>query len=1219
MRKLLYVLAALVVLLIGAAVAVPLLVDVNDYKDEIVAQVRKQTGREAAIGGPIRLSLLPTPTVTAEDVRLANLPGMADPDMATVKSLKVSVAALPLLSGNIDVKQVSFVGARIVLQRTADGRVNWEFAKDGGNKTGAGEKDDAGEGIAVRDVVVEDSTLIFRDAVAGSTLQFDDLDARVAADTLHGPFDARLSFKSGDIPVSAELRTGDLRASDQPLRLVVKSQGGQVQFDGVAGNLQSAPSLKGKVKGQGDNLAALVQALAAAAGRAPAAVPPAFAQKFQLEADVAGDATRVAASGVRLTLGAETGSGDIAVAMGPKLRADVKFAFPKLDFDQLLASRDSGTPAATSDSTAATPVKPDDKPATDSGSVSALRDIEGSLDLSVGTIVYQGRTAQQVAVKADLSKGVLSLHSLGGQFPGNTRIAAAGTVDASKAQPSGGGKVEIASARLREFLAWLNVDVSQVPADRLNRLDFNGQITVTADGNVQIANAVAQIDSTTAKGAVTLRRAPKLGIVADLDIDTINLDAYLPQPASGSHKPAAAGGGQPGQAAAGFDATVKARVARLIYQGNQIEGANVDATVAGNRLTFRPSRVANLAGAALAWSGSVSDFAGNPSVDLTVDLQTQDADRLLKLAGVASPAKQRLGAVTAKGRIAGKPTDLTFNGFSVAALGSSATLTGKLALAAQGATYNFSRLEMRSEDADRLLAAFGIASPLEGRKLGAVTASGSAQGNAGQATVDLDLGVQGASFDLKGSVTGLSASPTLAMTVGVRHPDFQRFMRLLQPGYGGGEGVGAISLTARIDGNPDRELRITNLRGTLGQAPVSGSIVANLATPVPDIAVTLETGALEIDRILPMGQRADAGPALRQYPANVVPANAVPASGGTQLAQATRPAARPAAPAGKFSRAPIDVSALRSVNARIDLKSQALSVAPWRVENAVGQVTLRDGVLTVTQLSGRSFDGDFSLTGVLNAARLPASLNASLKANQIDMGRLSRAMAQKDRFDGRMSFAMDLTGAGSSEADLVSSLNGRGSLGGKIRINTSFAETAGGLLAGQAAKQLDKLLGNLVGNKGATVGGGDINAAINIALQRFANRDGDASGTLTVRNGVVSSSDLRVLGNRARAETRLTASLPAWTLDATTNVLLDENPQQPYLIVVNRGALDDPGIAISRGQARAQDEPAPRPQQSAPGQQQPPPAQMQQDQEQPQQQQPSKDKKPSIKNLLKKF
>ena len=112
-------------------------------------------------------------------------------------------------------------------------------------------------------------------------------------------------------------------------------------------------------------------------------------------------------------------------------------------------------------------------------------------------------------------------------------------------------------------------------------------------------------------------------------------------------------------------------------------------------------------------------------------------------------------------------------------------------------------------------------------------------------------------------------------------------------------------------------------------------------------------------------------------------------------------------------------------------------------------------------------------------------------------------------------------------------------------------------------------------------------------------------------SGFVFGLALRVLGNRARAETRLTANLPAWNLDATTTVFLDEDPQQPYLIVVNKGPLDDPNVAISRGNARAQNEPA----QQQPAQQQP--SQMQE--QPPQQQQPTKNKKPTFKDLLKKF
>lgn len=1195
MRKILYVLGGLVALLIAAAVVAPMVVDVNDYKAEIVAQVKEQTGRDLVIDGPLDLSLLPSPVLSAEGVRFANVAGSSEPDMARIGSLRVSVAALPLLAGRLDVSQVSLVDARIVLETLPDGTANWNFsaaqAKSGAGVAGGGSSQASGTPIAVRDLAIEDSTLIWRDPSAGRSVQLDHINARVRADSLQGPFDVRLAFESRGIPLSAELRTGDLSAGAQPAFVQIETQGGRIVFDGTIAQPTTAPVVKGSLKGTGDSLAALAQVLAAAAGQAPVALPPAFARKFVLESTIDGSADRIAARGVKLTLGADTGEGEVVVVPGEPLRADIRFAFAKLDFDQLLAMPDGKAPTA---------VQPSAGKAGESrsGPETTLKSIEGSVDLAIGTVVYRGRTAQQVAVRADLSKGVLNLQELGGRFPGNTVIAAAGRVDATAAQPSGGGKLEMRSARLREFLDWLDVDVARVPADRLNALDFTGTISASAEGDVQIANAVAKVDSTTARGTMTLRTAPRLGVVANLDIDTLNVDAYLP---AGDPGGASKAGGAEKRSGAPFDATIKARVAQLTYRGTQIEGVDVDATIAGDRLSFRPSRVANLAGANFAWNGTVSDYDGNPTIDLTIDLRTQDADRLLKLAGVASPTRQRLGAVTAQGRIAGRTDDLSFSNFALSALGSSAKITGRLG--AQGPTYNFSRFELRSDDADRLLAALGIQSPLAGRKLGAVTIAGAAQGSATQATVDLDVSLQGAALDLKGTASGLDHSPALAMTVGVRHPDFQRFMRLLQPEYGGGVGVGAIAFTAKVDGSPDRELRITNLRGNLGGASISGNVVANLAGAVPDVAISLETGALEIDRILPLGQRAGLAPDLRQYPPGVVPV-----SGGTQLAQAT-------GRAGKFSRSPIDVSSLRSVNGRLDLRSQALSMQPWRIEDAVGQLELRGGVLSVKQLAGRAFDGEFTLTGNLDAAQLPARMSASLRAVQIDMGRLSRALAQKDRFDGRMTVSLDLAGNGSSEADLVSSLDGGGSLNGKIRLNTSFSETAGGIIAGQAAKQVDKLLGSLLGNKNASIGGGDLNAAINVVLARFANRDGDASGTLSVRNGVIRSSDLRVTGTRARAETTMTANLPAWTLDATTNVILDENPGQPYLIVINRGPLDDPNISISRGQGRASDEPTQ--QQQAPAQSQP--GQLQPDQQPAQQDQPAKKKKPSFKDLLKKF
>ena len=63
MKKALYVVGGLVVLLIVAALVAPSFVDVNRYKPEITAAVKQATGRDLTIGGDIELTILPSPAV----------------------------------------------------------------------------------------------------------------------------------------------------------------------------------------------------------------------------------------------------------------------------------------------------------------------------------------------------------------------------------------------------------------------------------------------------------------------------------------------------------------------------------------------------------------------------------------------------------------------------------------------------------------------------------------------------------------------------------------------------------------------------------------------------------------------------------------------------------------------------------------------------------------------------------------------------------------------------------------------------------------------------------------------------------------------------------------------------------------------------------------------------------------------------------------------------
>jgi len=118
--------AALVVLLPLVAVAAFMaLFDAEAVKVRLADAVRRSTGRELTIAGPVGLTWSLIPTVALNDVSLSNPPGMSRPAMARAARIEARVALLPLLSRRVEVRGINLVEPDILLERDAAGRPNW--------------------------------------------------------------------------------------------------------------------------------------------------------------------------------------------------------------------------------------------------------------------------------------------------------------------------------------------------------------------------------------------------------------------------------------------------------------------------------------------------------------------------------------------------------------------------------------------------------------------------------------------------------------------------------------------------------------------------------------------------------------------------------------------------------------------------------------------------------------------------------------------------------------------------------------------------------------------------------------------------------------------------------------------------------------------------------------------------------------------------------------
>src|SRR5688572_28280327 len=116
----------ILVLLVVVAIAVTLLFDPNDYKDEITAAVQDATGRQLTLDGDLELAVFPTIRIAVGSATLSNAPGFGDEPMARIGNAELRVALFPLLAQRIEVSRARLEGLELNLARNRNGANNWQ-------------------------------------------------------------------------------------------------------------------------------------------------------------------------------------------------------------------------------------------------------------------------------------------------------------------------------------------------------------------------------------------------------------------------------------------------------------------------------------------------------------------------------------------------------------------------------------------------------------------------------------------------------------------------------------------------------------------------------------------------------------------------------------------------------------------------------------------------------------------------------------------------------------------------------------------------------------------------------------------------------------------------------------------------------------------------------------------------------------------------------------
>ena len=452
-KILMVVLAVVLVLLIGAGIVL-MSMDFNQYKPQIVAEVKKATGRDMTIGGDLRLNLFTlNPGLAVDNVTFANAPWGSRPEMATVKRFEVKVSILPLLSGALDVDQVVLEGADILIERNRDGVGNYEF--ETGTKApvaAPAEAPKAGSGgsdlpsVSVREVTIEDARLTYKDAKSGQTLvvgikalEVDGAPGEPLKLKLDGTYNGEAFAVKGTMGELAEL----LRPTRPwPLTVNAEAGGATVDVKGSIANPQAATGIDVVLSVEGDDLSKM-------SGIAGTVVPP--LGPYALDAKITGSADKaIDVSGLSAKMGRSTltGKASVQLAGKPALTATLASDLIYLD-DFTKGGEGAGTAAGGPASGGAAGggagkdgkrLFPDDPLPLD-----GLKAADANIDLTVKKLVADKLAVDNVHTVVSLKNGDLSVSPLDAEVATGK---VAGTVMLKGSQPTPALDVKVSGKKI---------------------------------------------------------------------------------------------------------------------------------------------------------------------------------------------------------------------------------------------------------------------------------------------------------------------------------------------------------------------------------------------------------------------------------------------------------------------------------------------------------------------------------------------------------------------------------------------------------------------------------------------------------------------------------------------------------------------------------------------------------------------------------------------------
>ncbi|HBR1783251.1 TPA: outer membrane assembly protein AsmA [Klebsiella quasipneumoniae subsp. quasipneumoniae] len=422
MRRILTTLMILLAVIVAGLTSLVLLVNPNDFRVYMVHEVAERSGYQLELDGPLRWHIWPQLSILSGRMTLTAR-GAEEP-VIRADNMRLDVALLPLLSHQLQVKQVMLKGAVIQLTPKTEAVRDSAAPVVPHDNTLPLAPEDRGWSYDVRQLQVADSVLFFQHE-NGEQVTVRDIRLQMEQDENHRAtvdFSGRVNRDQRDLALNF---SATVQGGDYPHSL-------KADFSQLSWQLRGAELPPDGINGQGS-----------------------------LQASWQEDSKTLRFDNLNLMASGSTLTGNGSVVLGDRPDWSLDLHATTLNLDSLLASSSPATDSSASQQgqSQTRPLRPVIADSDEREDYQSLRGFTGRMALSADQLQWRGLNFTQVQSEISNKQGLLTVSKMQGNLDGG-QLSLPGTLDARGDTPQATFQPALQNVEIGSLIKAFNYSLS---------------------------------------------------------------------------------------------------------------------------------------------------------------------------------------------------------------------------------------------------------------------------------------------------------------------------------------------------------------------------------------------------------------------------------------------------------------------------------------------------------------------------------------------------------------------------------------------------------------------------------------------------------------------------------------------------------------------------------------------------------------------------------------